>query len=101
MIPEGEIVNIWRAGARHDKDGNLRTHRPLIIEFEDEEDAQYWTNKGKGFKTPDGYYINPDLCDADRHAHFLAREEIRRIKAQRGERGTTMESQQNADKGTQ
>ena len=78
-IPAGEIVNVFRAGPLEDKEGKRRTSRPIIVELVDKSSADYWHNNGKGRKVEGTQlYINQDLCVADRHANFLAREEYRK-----------------------
>lgn len=62
--------------------------RPLIIQMTDEKAVSYWTEQGRGHKTDyklecgDFIYINPDLCNADRKARFLARQEGKRRRAE-------------------
>ena len=51
--------------------------RPLVIKMSDEENANDWTKNGRGDKTQSGLWINRDLCDADRNANFVARQEKR------------------------
>ncbi|KAL5262055.1 hypothetical protein ACHWQZ_G007680 [Mnemiopsis leidyi] len=48
--------------------------RPLIIKTADEESVNYYSNHGKGWKES-SYWINLDLCRADREIRFLARKE--------------------------
>ena len=75
-----DIQAVFRAGTRLDKDGNPRAGpRPLIIVLCDEEEADYWCRNGKGFETDDGYWVNRDLCKADRVANFQARK-VRRAR---------------------
>ena len=40
----------------------------------DEENTNDWTKNGRGNKTQSGFWINWDLCDADRKANFVARQ---------------------------
>lgn len=51
--------------------------RPLVIELKTKGDVDYWTNDGKGFKTESGFWVNQDLCEADRKANFLMRQQRR------------------------
>ena len=51
--------------------------RPLVIELNSKGDVDYWTNDGKGFRTEGGYWVNQDLCEADRKANFLMRQQRR------------------------
>ena len=44
---------------------------------------QYDTDRGKGYLTDSGYWVNRDLCEADRKANFLVRSEWRKRKAQK------------------
>ena len=78
-IPAGEILHVWRAGPRYDKDNKKRTFRPLIVQLMDKASAEYWHRNGRG-REVNGHYINQDLCAVDRHANFLAREEFRKRK---------------------
>ena len=48
--------------------------RPLIIKTADEESVNFYSNHGKGWKES-SYWINLDLCRADREIRFLARKE--------------------------
>ena len=77
-INRDDIMAVFRAGSELDKDGKVRTKpRPLIVELIDEEEVLHWTNEGKGYQTLSGYWINRDLCVADRVANFQARERRR------------------------
>ena len=78
-IPHDEIENVYRAGPLFDQDKKRRTDRPLIVRLKDKTSAEYWHDNGRGRKVR-GYYINPDLCVADRHALFLARQEYKKRK---------------------
>jgi hypothetical protein len=78
-IPTNDIETCYRAGRKDSDDGKGGDYcRPLVIKMVDQTAADYWCDFGKGFKTVDGHYINPDLCKADRKASFLAREEKRK-----------------------
>ena len=70
-----EIETVYRAGPRTSNTNSKP--RPLIIKLKDIEDAQYWHRNGKGYNV-DGYWINKDLCQADRNANFQAREARRK-----------------------
>ena len=90
QIPAGEIVSLYRAGPLLDEDGKRRLCRPLIVKLMDKASADYWHLNGKGRRVKGtGYYINQDLCAADRHANFLAREEYRNRMAQKNSTTTT------------
>ncbi len=81
-IDKRDIDTCFRVGIW--ENDNKDQCRPLVIRMCDAEAANYWTNDGKGFKTESGYYINPDLCKADREARFLVRQERRkRLEEQR------------------
>ena len=75
-VPSKDIEACWRAG-RVD-DSNPEYCRPLVIKLKDEELVKEWTKDGRGHKTSSGYWINRDLCAADRKANFLSREERRK-----------------------
>ena len=87
QIPAAEIISVFRAGPLMKKLTNDRgetvevrqTRRPLIVKLVDRASAEHWHRNGKGLEKG-GYYINQDLCYADRHAGFLAREEYRKKK---------------------
>ncbi|KAL5258962.1 hypothetical protein ACHWQZ_G009435 [Mnemiopsis leidyi] len=51
--------------------------RPLVIKLKSEGLVEEWTKEGKGYKTESDFWINKDLCAADRKANFLAREQRR------------------------
>ena len=75
-IPSSDIEACWRAGKLDES--NPDYCRPLVIKLKDEAMVKDWTKDGKGHKTESGYWINKDLCAADRKANFLAREERRK-----------------------
>ncbi|KAL5260243.1 hypothetical protein ACHWQZ_G010385 [Mnemiopsis leidyi] len=75
-IPLTDIEVCWRAGKVDESKPEYC--RPLIIKLKDEELVKEWTKDGKGHKTVSGYWINKDLCAADRKANFLSREERRK-----------------------
>ena len=74
-MPSNDIETCWRAGKIDSEKPDYC--RPLIIKMIDVETADDWTKNGKGYKTESGFWINKDLCDADRKANFLARQERR------------------------
>ena len=74
-MSDDDIEKCWRAGKIDSSKPNYC--RPLIIKMSDEENANDWTKNGKGNKTESGFWINKDLCDADRKANFLSRQERR------------------------
>ena len=74
-MSENDIETCWRAGKLDPSKENYC--RPLIIKMSDIENADDWTKNGRGNKTESGYWINKDLCDADRKANFVARQERR------------------------
>ena len=77
LVPENNfyIQTCWRAGKL---DASKPDYcRPLVIKISDEENANDWTKNGRGNKTQSGFWINRDLCDADRKANFVARQEKR------------------------
>ena len=81
-IAKGDIAKCYRAG-RPDSSKPTSYCRPLIVEMVDEQAVSYWTNCGKGYRTDSDHYINMDLCNADRKAHFLARQEAKRRRETR------------------
>ena len=77
---EKDFDKCWRAGSADNKPGHCR---PLIVSMVDEATVLEWTKNGKGLKTESGYWINKDLCAADRNSNFLARQERRKRMASR------------------
>ena len=74
-----EFQVCWRAGKIDDsKPGYCR---PLIIKMVDDNAVEEWTRDGKGLQLDSGYWVNKDLCSADRRAYFLARQERRKRNA--------------------
>ena len=71
-----DFQSCWRAGKVDESKPNYC--RPLVVQMVDEGTVDEWTNNGKGFKTDSGYWINNDLCSADRRANFIARQERRK-----------------------
>ena len=76
-IPASDIEGCWRAG-KLDESKPSEFCRPLVIKLKSELLVKEWTKDGRGHKTGTGYWINRDLCAADRKANFLAREERRK-----------------------
>ena len=71
-IEKSDFISCHRAGkVDPDKPDSCR---PLIIQTADEESVNFYSNHGKGWKES-SYWINLDLCRADREIRFLAREE--------------------------
>lgn len=88
-MKEDDILNTFRAGRGTDRDGNIAI-RPIIIRLPDADTLARYTRNGigKSYKVAkeateltgeDGedeynyYWLNRDLCAADRHANFLER----------------------------
>ena len=76
-MPASDIEGCWRAG-KLDESKPSEFCRPLVIKLKSELLVKEWTKDGRGHKTGTGYWINRDLCAADRKANFLAREERRK-----------------------
>ncbi|KAL5257413.1 hypothetical protein ACHWQZ_G012381 [Mnemiopsis leidyi] len=74
-IPLKDVETCWRAGKIDNSKPDYL--RPLVIKLKSEGLVQEWTKEGKGYKTESGFWINKDLCAADRKANFLAREQRR------------------------
>ena len=80
-----DIVSLHRAGAKNEENDRPR---PLIIEMFSKEHAMNYCDNGKGLMVDDPnqlidgkvrrYWINPDLCYADRQARYFARQERKR-----------------------
>ena len=75
-----DINKVWRAGKKNSEDEEY--FRPLVIQLVDEATVEYWTDSGKGFQTDTGFWVNKDLCEADRKANYLVRRERRKRMAQ-------------------
>ena len=76
-----EFDTCWRAGK---VDPNKKDYcRPLIIQMADVAAVNEWTKDGKGLQTESGYWINNDLCAADRRSNFLTQEETKTAKKQK------------------
>ncbi|KAL5267472.1 hypothetical protein ACHWQZ_G004489 [Mnemiopsis leidyi] len=71
-IEKRDFISCHRAGKPDPKKPDYC--RPLIIKTADEESVNYYSNHGKGWKES-SYWINLDLCRADREIRFLARKE--------------------------
>ena len=72
-MSENDIETCWRAGK---VDITKPSYcRPLVIKMSGVETADDWTKNGRGNKTESGFWINRDLCDADRKANFQSRQE--------------------------
>ncbi|KAL5249077.1 hypothetical protein ACHWQZ_G018048 [Mnemiopsis leidyi] len=74
-IPLKDVETCWRAGKIDNSKPDYL--RPLVIKLKSEGLVEEWTKEGKGYKTESGFWINKDLCAADRKANFLAREQRR------------------------
>ena len=57
--------------------------RPLLVSFDKPETACRHHGNGKGVKSKDGYWINPDLSKMQREANFRARKFLREAKQRR------------------
>lgn len=88
-IKRDDIVSCFRAGKKVDDSAGKVVHRPLVAKLKAKENALYYTKNGKGNMIKcnvdggaDGetlqYWINLDLCRADREAQFFARQEQRK-----------------------
>ena len=83
-----DIINVVRLGSRKDKDGNIKDYpRPLHVILKTPDMAEYYHDYGMGYRTDEGYWINPDLSKLQREANFRARQQRRELKKKRGESG--------------
>ena len=81
-IPEESIVTVFRPGtrgARVDEKTGLVIPRPMVVKLTNIALADEWHNNGRGL-FHNGYYINQDLCKADREAIFRAKDEREKRK---------------------
>ena len=85
-----EIISCFRAGKI--KSGEApAAPRPLVVKLETKDSAMYWCDNGRGYRVTDEsddekkkhFWINQDLCRADREAQFFLREERRRRVAEK------------------
>ena len=87
-----EIISCFRAG-KIKSDEAPTAPRPLVVKLETKESAMYWCDNGRGYRVTDEsdeekkkyFWINQDLCRADREAQFFLREERRRRVAEKAE----------------
>ena len=78
-IPKDVIDTCFRAGKKSDGIEKNEFCRPLIIKMKKQEDQAFWSNNlVEGIHLSNNFYINPDLCKADRDALFLVRREAKR-----------------------
>ena len=76
-IPKEDIESCYRAGKKKEDDSTF--NRPLIIKMKNQKAHTTWSDNGRGYLvTGTKYYINPDLCRADRDANFRVRKERQR-----------------------
>ena len=87
-MEKNEVVSCLRAGKKKEKinPGDPEPCRPLIIKMVDTDTVNYYTDGGYGYRTQGGYWINNDLCAADRLANF-------RLRQQRKERREQLKKQ--------
>ena len=71
-IKDDDMISCHRSGKLNPDKPDHR--RPLIIQTRDEESVNFYSDYGKGWKEST-YWINMDLCKADRDIRFLARKE--------------------------
>ena len=93
-VERGDIESCFRAGKIITGTDGKAKPRPLIVKLKSKEDAMHYSKNGKGNLVessddydddgnPLKYWINLDLCRADRSAQFFVREERRkRVKVQ-------------------
>ena len=75
-MERADFETCWRAGKIDESKPDYC--RPLIIQMTDSERISDWTREGKGLETESGYWVNKDLCSADRRSNFLSRQERRK-----------------------
>ena len=68
-------------GSPKDENNVLKSApRHLLVEFDKPETSSYYHGNGKGVKSRDGYWVNPDLSRLRREANFRARKFLREKK---------------------
>jgi len=84
-IKKDDMISCHRSGKL---DADKPDHRrPLIIQTRDEESVNFYADHGKGWKEST-YWINLDLCKADRDIRFLARKERKKRQEEAKKRET-------------
>lgn len=86
-----DVDEHFRAGKPKQDEKGKPIPRPLVIKLKSEEKALYYSAEGKGYRVgsedADGndvfYWVNRDLCRADREAQYFARVERRKRTAQK------------------
>ena len=103
-IVKEEIVSCFRAGKKIvDSDGK-EVPRPLVAKLKSKEKALLYTKNGKGSMVenkeetgtdgkPIRYWINLDLCRADREAQFFVRQEQRKRLSEKKKKEQSSPSQ--------
>lgn len=75
------IVNVVRLGSRKDKDGVVKNYpRALLVTLKNPEMAQFYHDYEIGYKTFDGYWVNPGPSKLQREAIFRVRQQRRESK---------------------
>ena len=70
MIHPVCIVRCFRLGSPKDENNVLNSApRALLVEFDKPETASYYHGNGKGVKSRDGHWVNPDLSRLQREAN--------------------------------
>ena len=92
-MSDNEIVTCFRAGKIPTSGDAQAVPRPLVVKMDSKETAMYWCDYGKGYRISciddsddekkKCFWINQDLCRADREAQFFLREERRRRVAEK------------------
>ena len=92
-----DVVESYRAGVQRTGDDGKPIPRPLIIKMHSVALAEKLHDNGRGVQVGETqYYINADLCRADRKACFLARVERRKRKDLLEEKQRKETARQNA-----
>ena len=98
-----DIVDCFRAGKSLEREGKTLP-RPLVVKLKSKEDVKFYSANGNGQRVfdetnvlDDGkakqYWINQDLCLADRKAQFFVRQERRKRLLVKVREETTTQTQ--------
>ncbi len=76
-MEKDEVDSCLRAGNKKEKvkPSDPEPCRPLIIRMREDECVRHWTDGGRGYRTQGGFWVNNDLCAADRIANFRLRQQ--------------------------
>lgn len=99
-VEKDDIVSCFRAGKKSVDNAGKPVTRPLVVKLKSKESALHYTKNGKGSmvlreddRNNTRYWINLDLCRADREAQFFVRQEQRKRLSEKKSAQTQPEQQ--------